>query len=231
MSPEEALHASGFPFPDQAVRANRSFAAEHTQAGQNDELLQSQYAWSNNVHADDEALQTRTSIDDSDPSHPLYPPKHSSIIDLSSPAGSANQSDSDFSFIEASPEDLPQADGLIKEAARARTAKSFPSSGTISGQSKKKPRKQSTGQRTNLDLPALPGASDMEAGSSNDYHSPDWEQAGHNATEQDLAGPGAHGKLQCVVSKPQKEGEGTQNAYISYLVTTDVGLEYDTYQV
>lgn len=72
--------------------------------------------------------------------------------------------------------------------------------------------------RTTARLPA-----EMEAaGSSNDYNDSDWQQAGHNADAQDLAGPGAHGFLQCAVSKPQKEAEGTQNAYISYLVTTDV---------
>lgn len=67
----------------------------------------------------------------------------------------------------------------------------------------------------------LPSEMD-NAGSSNDYNDSDWQQAGHNADAQDLAGPGAYGFLQCAVSKPQKEAEGTQNAYISYLVTTDV---------
>lgn len=70
----------------------------------------------------------------------------------------------------------------------------------------------------------MPGASEtaMEAGGENDYHSPDWHQAGRNADATDTAGPGEHGVLECTVTKPQKEGEGTQNAYISYLVTTDV---------
>jgi len=71
---------------------------------------------------------------------------------------------------------------------------------------------------------AVSGASDtaMEAGGENDYHSPEWHQAGRNADATDTAGPGEHGLLECTVTKPQKEGEGTQNAYISYLVTTDV---------
>lgn len=65
----------------------------------------------------------------------------------------------------------------------------------------------------------------MEAGSSsNDYGEAEWQQAGRNADAQDLAGPGAHGTLDCTVDHPQKEGEGTQNAYVSYLVTTKVGL-------
>jgi hypothetical protein len=57
----------------------------------------------------------------------------------------------------------------------------------------------------------------------NDYEQqPEWRQAGPNADAQDLAGPGEHGTLECTVTKPQKEGEGTQNVYVSYLVTTDV---------
>lgn len=65
----------------------------------------------------------------------------------------------------------------------------------------------------------------MEAADSNDYNSPDWQQAGHNADALDLAGPGARGRLECSVGKPQKEGEGTQNPYISYLVSTEVSIE------
>ncbi|SMR52730.1 unnamed protein product [Zymoseptoria tritici ST99CH_3D1] len=69
--------------------------------------------------------------------------------------------------------------------------------------------------------------SSMEAGSSNsDFGGQqDWEQAGHDATEQDLAGPGHHGRLECTVSQPQKEGEGTQNAYVSYLVTANTDFK------
>ncbi|KAI6901120.1 hypothetical protein D0869_10036 [Hortaea werneckii] len=65
----------------------------------------------------------------------------------------------------------------------------------------------------------------MEADSSNDYDDPNWEQAGAHADPQDLAGPGAHGRLECHVSKPQKEGEGTQNAYVSYVVITDTDFK------
>lgn len=64
----------------------------------------------------------------------------------------------------------------------------------------------------------------MEGG--NDYEQPEheWSQAGPHADAQDLAGPGEHGRLECTVTKPQKEGEGTQNVYVSYLVTTDVSM-------
>lgn len=64
-------------------------------------------------------------------------------------------------------------------------------------------------------------SSSMDTASGDDYPE-DWQQAGANADAQDLAGPGAHGKLDCTVGKPQKENEGTQNQFISYLVTTDV---------
>lgn len=64
----------------------------------------------------------------------------------------------------------------------------------------------------------------MDDGNHNEYDDPQWQQAGQIADAQDLAGPGAQGRLDCSVTKPQKEGEGTQNAYISYLVVTDVRL-------
>ncbi|KEQ82102.1 cytochrome P450 [Aureobasidium pullulans EXF-150] len=41
----------------------------------------------------------------------------------------------------------------------------------------------------------------------------------------DLAGPGLHGKLECRVTDPQKENEGTQNPFISYLVTTETDFK------
>lgn len=44
-------------------------------------------------------------------------------------------------------------------------------------------------------------------------------QAGRNADAVDLAGPG-EGRLDCTVSSPQKENDGTKDAYVSYLVTT-----------
>jgi hypothetical protein len=68
---------------------------------------------------------------------------------------------------------------------------------------------------------ATAGAKNTMEG-DNEYDQPEWNQAGPHADAQDLAGPGEHGLLQCTVTKPQKEGEGTQNLYVSYLVTTDV---------
>jgi sorting nexin-4 len=65
----------------------------------------------------------------------------------------------------------------------------------------------------------------MDAGSSNDYDGPEWQQAGQDATDQDIAGPGARGRLDCVVSDPQKEGEGSGTAYITYKVTTETDFK------
>lgn len=46
-------------------------------------------------------------------------------------------------------------------------------------------------------------------------------QAGPNADALDLAGVG-RGVLETTVTDPQTESEGTKDAYVSYLVTTEV---------
>ena len=46
-------------------------------------------------------------------------------------------------------------------------------------------------------------------------------QAGAAADEVDLAGIG-DGRLDCTVDSPLKEHDGTKDAYVSYLVTTNV---------
>ena len=43
-----------------------------------------------------------------------------------------------------------------------------------------------------------------------------------NADAVDLAGIGEHGRLECTVGSPLKENDGTKDAYVSYLVTTNV---------
>lgn len=48
-------------------------------------------------------------------------------------------------------------------------------------------------------------------------------QLGRNADPLDLAGVG-EGKLECTVTSPIKENDGTKDAYVSYLVTTNVGF-------
>ena len=46
-------------------------------------------------------------------------------------------------------------------------------------------------------------------------------QAGHQADALDLAGVG-DGTLLCTVGSPQKENDGTKDAFMSYLITTKV---------
>ena len=47
------------------------------------------------------------------------------------------------------------------------------------------------------------------------------QQAGLNADIVDLGGIG-EGRLDCTVDTPLKENDGTKDAYVSYLVTTNV---------
>jgi len=49
----------------------------------------------------------------------------------------------------------------------------------------------------------------------------DEPQAGRNADALDLAGVG-EGTLECTVGSPIKENDGTKDAFMSYLVTTNV---------
>ncbi|KAI9813126.1 MAG: intercellular trafficking and secretion [Pycnora praestabilis] len=49
-------------------------------------------------------------------------------------------------------------------------------------------------------------------------------QAGHAADAVDLAGIG-EGKLECMVDTPQKENDGTKDAFVSYLVTSHTNFK------
>jgi hypothetical protein len=129
------------------------------------------------------------------------------LVDSDTPShldGAAERSNRSYSYI-------PTA---LKEQYSARTRKPRPT------------RQEHFDNDEDEDWDAVPGSqipsdhSRMEG--DNDYEQPEWRQAGPNADAQDLAGPGEHGTLECTVTKPQKEGEGTQNVYVSYLVTTDV---------
>lgn len=189
------------------------------------ELLQSTAVWSTSSstssqgHQDTLETQSKPPFESDDE---LSPPSsaHSSVVDLSSPTGSV---DSDFEFVDNSQE-VPQADDTDENTSTSRANNllpGIPSSRTRRSSKGTAPAASAyRGHQT-----GLPGASGMDAGSSNDYGDSDWHQAGDDATQQDLAGPGVQGFLECIVDKPQKEGEGTQNAYISYLVTTNVRSE------
>jgi sorting nexin-4 len=62
---------------------------------------------------------------------------------------------------------------------------------------------------------AGPGANGKRQGSTG--------QIGRSADAMDLAGVG-DGVLECTVTSPIKENDGTKDAYVSYLVTTNVCL-------
>jgi sorting nexin-4 len=49
---------------------------------------------------------------------------------------------------------------------------------------------------------------------------------GNRADSMDLAGVG-EGTLECTVTAPIKENDGTKDAYVSYLVTTNVGWPHE----
>lgn len=132
--------------------------------------------------------------------------------------------DDDFDFVDSDQPFPSEADDNTGRSTGSLASLAAASRSHIARQYSKYRSRVQPSSTNDEDWDTLPGASEtgMEAGGENDYHSPDWHQAGRNADTTDTAGPGEHGLLQCTVTKPQKEGEGTQNAYISYLVTTDV---------
>jgi hypothetical protein len=154
--------------------------------------------------------------------HPPPPPSPTlttTNLPPDQPEAADSDPDSDYELVDS---DTPlQTDGAIDRrvspykyiptALRQRTA-------TRPTKDYLKPRDQWDDDE---DWPATAGANNTMEG-DHEYDQPEWKQAGPHADAQDLAGPGEHGLLQCTVTKPQKEGEGTQNLYVSYLVTTDV---------
>jgi len=67
-------------------------------------------------------------------------------------------------------------------------------------------------------LPQRPKANAQER--RQDSHS--GTQPDHTADKVDLAGITSEGFLVCIVEKPQKENEGTKEAYVSYSISTHV---------
>lgn len=122
--------------------------------------------------------------------------------------------DSDFELVDS--DTRTQIDGAAAER-RTRSYISIPTALRERYQASRKAKSSSPEHSDDEDWDAVPA---MEGG--NEYEQPEWSQAGPHADAQDLAGPGEHGTLECTVTKPQKEGEGTQNVYVSYLVTTEV---------
>jgi sorting nexin-4 len=208
-----------------SARAPRSFGSDDGTASSAApaELLHTFSIWDGTTAQTDtpDTLEPQTKPDfDFDDEHSPTSSIHSSVIDLSSTAAS----DSDFDVVEGN-QQLPQADGQSEYTTSANRPSSI--AGLFS-RTKSKARRKSRQATDALPELGLPGTTAMDAGSSSaNYDDSDWQQAGQNADAQDLAGPGVHGFLECTVSSPQKEGEGTQNAYISYLVTTEVRISRD----
>ena len=71
---------------------------------------------------------------------------------------------------------------------------------------------------THSDLPSRPSGIRRRSSMG------DEPQAGENADPVDLAGIGPDGILDVTVDTPLKENDGTKDAYVSYLVTTNVHL-------
>jgi hypothetical protein len=203
-----------------SAHANRSLGDDDTaSSAPAEELLQSSSIWQTanlqgSVTEDTLEAQSKPDFDFDDNNSPSSS-VHSSVIDLSSAAASH----SDFELLED--QEYPQTDGQNEYISSGNR------SSAISGLLSRAKRKAWRISRGSGGGQAEVGASTMEAGSSSsapNYDDSEWQQAGPNADAVDLAGPGAQGFLECSVSNPQKEGEGTQNAYISYLVTTDVSI-------
>ena len=177
---------------------------------------------------------TDTSRNNSSPLHPsaFQPPPLSPVLGAtaanlpSDDHEAAVSDDSDFDIID--PNTPSQLDGAPERSSRNYTYVPTAITELYSARlsKAKQPKQERLDDDEDEDWDAVPsaynpaGPSRMEGG--NDYDQPEWRQAGPNADAQDLAGPGEHGMLECTVTKPQKEGEGTQNVYVSYLVTTDV---------
>lgn len=207
------------------ARAARSFGSDDDTApsAAPAELLHTYSIWDGTTaqNGTRDTLEAQTKPDfDFDDEHSPTSSIHSSVIDLSSTAAS----DSDFDVVEGDQE-LPQADSQGEYTTSVNRSSSI--TGLFS-RTKGKGRRNTRQATSALPETGLPGTTAMDAGSSSaNYEDSDWQQTGQNADAQDLAGPGAHGFLECTVSSPQKEGEGTQNAYISYLVTTEVRIPQD----
>lgn len=203
-----------------------------------DALLSTTNAWNDQLEPASITTTPSTTPNTRKKSSPLHPaifqpPPPSPIVEPNAanlPSGdleaAVSDSDSDFELVDS---DTPShldgaAEGSNRSYSYIPTALREQYSARLR---KAKPAQQERFDNDeDEDWNAVSGAQEpaglprMEGG--NDYEQPEWRQAGPNADAQDLAGPGEHGTLECTVTKPQKEGEGTQNVYVSYLVTTDV---------
>jgi sorting nexin-4 len=82
------------------------------------------------------------------------------------------------------------------------------------------PRQDAPAPSPDTTLPTRISNGKRRLSSQHQHHEP---QAGHLAQPVDLGGIG-DGVLECTVDSPLKENDGTKDAYVSYLITTTVGL-------
>jgi hypothetical protein len=121
--------------------------------------------------------------------------------------------------------DVAQYDVLYDSAALWRPASTAPASSDPDVTAATQPDPSSTQEPANFEIIWADSASE---------HSDDWSDVGQDAhTIQDtpptlnaraMAEDFSEGRLETFVGSPQKELAGTQNAYVSYLVTTKVQL-------
>ncbi|KAB8698102.1 hypothetical protein FH972_026352 [Carpinus fangiana] len=77
-------------------------------------------------------------------------------------------------------------------------------------------QQQPTSPRLNTNHSGKARQSSTGSDAANEGHLP----PDSNADEVDVAGIGREGYLECTVDKPQKENDGTKDAFVSYLITT-----------
>ena len=214
--------SSGSPSSPASTSTSRRRGSEH-----DDGLLQHNVWQTHQDHQPHQQLLPAT--EDTSPATsnpPQSSPSRATIaIDVNPPTDAADSDpDSDFELVDSKTPlqiDALQIDRVIDR--RVSPYRYLPTAlrqqpVTRSTRARLQPQDQCDDDE---DWPATAGVKNTMEG-DNEYDQPEWYQAGPHADAQDLAGPGEHGLLQCTVTKPQKEGEGTQNLYVSYLVTTDV---------
>jgi len=71
---------------------------------------------------------------------------------------------------------------------------------------------------------ASPGADGHQSSGQRQSSGSGPTQMGHNVDGMDLAGVG-EGIIECTVTSPLKENDGSKDAFISYLITTNVSFD------
>ncbi|KAK3675725.1 intercellular trafficking and secretion [Recurvomyces mirabilis] len=204
-----------------ARRNGRRIMAGGAGAGgpSDDELLGSQFVWDVQHQAPPTFTshnpQTHTVAEEAEDANSIF--SDSSLVDITSQHAEPEAEDVAASdFEDLGDDELPQLDG----SREATNGYHIDQTGL-----RRKERRRTSGR--SIRQAQHSEEAEMEGPGNHEYDQ-DWPQAGPNADAVDLAGPGLEGSLNCQVTKPQKEGEGTQNTYITYLVTTDT--DFKSYQ-